>query len=267
MELSRLSRRRSNLLAALIALACLLLTGCLKQELVSGLGERESQEIIVLLRGQGLEATRMLVARERETPTWSVQVRGGEKNLVLAWRLLQENGLPREPVMGLEEVFAGQGMIPTQTEERAKLLVGFSGEMSRTLRSISGIVDARVHLVLPEDNPLIDEAHRPRPSASVLIKHHGERSPLTQAEVLRLVSKGVEGLEESNIAVVFHRVDQTAVSGADVSWFLGSEELLVAALGLLAALTLISLILLFRLRAKTSQVEQLEAVVYSSSKS
>lgn len=259
-----MSKLRSRSLAAAAALACVLLTGCLKQELVTGLNERESQEIIVLLRGSGLEATRTLVAREREAPTWTVQVRGGENNLVLAWRLLQENGLPREPVMGLEDVFAEQGMIPTETEERAKILVGLSGEMSRTLRSIAGVVDARVHIVLPEDNPLLDAEDRPRASASVLIKHHGNQSPISQSDVLRLVAKGVEGLDESDIAVVFHQVPQTPVSADDVSWFLASDVLLAAALGLLAVLAVIALVLLVRLRSKTSQVRQLEEMVYAS---
>lgn len=259
-----MSKLRSKTLAAAAALGCLLLTGCLKQELVTGLNERESQEIIVLLRANGLEATRKVVAEERQAPTWTVEVRGGENNMVLAWRVLQENGLPRERVMGLEDVFAEQGMIPTETEERAKILVGLSGEMSQTLRSISGVVDARVHIVLPEDNPLLDAEDRPRASASVLIKHHGAQPPIPQSDVLRLVSKGVEGLDEADIAVVFHPVEQTPVSESDISWYLASDVLLAAALGLLAVLAVLSLVLLFRLRAKTSQVRQLEEMVYTS---
>jgi len=245
-------------------MSCLLLTGCFQQELVTGLNERESQEIIVLLRASGLEATRTVVAQERQAPTWTVQVRGGENNMVLAWRLLQENGLPREPVMGLEDVFAEQGMIPTETEERAKILVGLSGEMSQTLRSISGVVDARVHIVLPENNPLLDAEDRPRASASVLIKHHGDQPPIRQSDVLKLVAKGIEGLDESGIAVVFHPVAQTPVSASDVSWYLASDVLLAVAVALLALLAVLSLLLLFRLRAKTSQVQQLEEMVYTS---
>jgi type III secretion protein J len=240
-------------------------TGCLTKELVTGLNERESQEIIVLLEENGLEAKRELVARERQAPTWTVFVRGGDQNLVTAWRVLQENGLPREPVQGLEDVFSSQGIIPTETEERAKILVGLSGEMSRTLRSVKGVVDARVHFVLPDDNPLLKPEDRPRASAAVLIKHHGDRPPLAERDVLRLVSKGVEGLQEHEIAVVFHKVEVTPVPPASLTWYLGNEELLVAALCLLGGLALLTLVLMTRLRSQTNQVKRLQQALYSSS--
>ena len=110
--------RRSGLLA--VAFLAVLTTGCLRQELVSGLDERESQEIIVLLQENGLDGVREIVPQERAAPTWTVLVRGGEGNRVLAWKVLQENGLPREKVQGLGDVFAEQGMIPTSTQEKAK---------------------------------------------------------------------------------------------------------------------------------------------------
>lgn len=248
--------RRGGTVLALVLAA--LATGCLRQELVTGLEERESQEIIVLLQEHGLDGVREIVPQERAAPTWTVSVRGGEGNRVLAWKLLQENGLPREKVQGLGDVFAEQGMIPTSTQEKAKILVGLSGEMSRTLRSVKGVVDARVHVVLPEDNPLVDEEDRAKPSAAVLIKHHGDKPPLSQSDVLRLVSKGVEGLKEDQIAVVFHKVEQTPVSSADVGWFPSSDELLAGAVGLLAFLGVLMLVLLGRLRAQTGRVKQLE---------
>ena len=243
---------------ATLALTALAATGCLRQELVSALDERESQEIIVLLGEHGLGGVRELVPRERAEPTWTVYIRGGDKNRVTAWKILQENGLPRERVQGLSEVFAEQGMIPTQTQEKAKILVGLAGEMSRTLRSLSGVIDARVHVVLPEDNPLVDEERRAKPSASVLLKYAGDKPPIAQADVLRLVSKGVEGLQEDQIAVVFHRVEQTPITRSDLAWFPTTDELLAAALAMLALLGVLSLLLLGRLRAQTGRVKQLE---------
>ena len=254
--------RRRGLLA--VAFLAVLTTGCLRQELVSGLDERESQEIIVLLQENGLDGVREIVPQERAAPTWTVSVRGGEGNRVLAWKVMQENGLPREKVQGLGDVFAEQGMIPTSTQEKAKIIVGLSGEMSRTLRSIKGVVDARVHVVLPADNPLVDEESRAKPSASVLIKHHGDKPPISQSDVLRLVSKGVEGLKEDQIAVVFHKVVQTPVTSADVGWFPSSDELLIGAVALLGLLGVLTLVLLGRLRAQSGRVRKLEELQLAS---
>ncbi len=260
----RSSNPSSRALLFLTVGLSLLTLGCLKKELVTGLNERESQEIIVLLTERGLTASRAMVAQERQAPTWTVYVRGGDQSLVTAWRVLQENGLPRVPVQGLEDVFKEQGMIATETEERAKILVGLSGEMSRTLRSVKGVVDARVHFVLPDDNPLLRPEERPHPSAAVLIKFQGDKPPLTENEVLSLVSKGVEGLQPQDIAVVFHKVEQTPVEQPSGFWYLGNEELLVGALCLLGGLALLTLVLMTRLRMQGNQVKKLQQRLYSS---
>jgi len=101
----------------------LVLAGCLKQELQTGLSEQEAQEIIVLLKEHGLEATRERDAHgdDKGPPLFNVSIKGGDQNLVLAWRILQENGLPRQKLMGLEEVFSKTGLIPTASEEKARM--------------------------------------------------------------------------------------------------------------------------------------------------
>src|ERR1700736_3390397 len=99
-----------------------------------------------------------------------------------AWRVLEENGLPRQKDMGLEDVFSGSGMIPTATEEKARLLVGVSGEINRALKSVDGVVDAHVLVVLPESSPLLDKSDRVPPTASVLIKYRGKDMPLTEED-------------------------------------------------------------------------------------
>src|SRR6185503_7668877 len=124
--------------------AALTQTACLKSELETGLTEAEAQEVIVMLKEHGLSASRSFVAKGKDSGAWTVYVGGGNHNLVTAWRVLQENGLPRQRVKGLDEVFSQGGLIPTASEEKAKLLVGLTGEITRTLKSIDGVVDARV---------------------------------------------------------------------------------------------------------------------------
>src|SRR5262245_65574666 len=100
-----------------VLLSGLLLLGCLRQELQTGLTEGEAQEIIVLLKDHGLEATRHVAeAANQGTPTWTVSVKGGSQNLFLAWKILQENGLPREKATGLKDVFSNSSLIPTASE-------------------------------------------------------------------------------------------------------------------------------------------------------
>lgn len=247
-------RFRARVIAVLLMLVPL--AGCLKHELSAGLTEKESQEMIVVLKESGLDATRVLSAKEREAPSWSVFVKGGDQNLVLAWRVLQENGLPRDKVKGLDEAFSNQGMIPTSSEERARMLIGLSGEISRTLRSMAGVADARVHVVLPENSPLVDRAQWAPPSAAVLLKYRGSQSPLSEDEVKKLVSKGVEGLKPEDIAVVMKRVVANQQASRDVQWYAGNQELTVAALALLLLTAIAALSLLARVKQLRWQLER-----------
>lgn len=204
--------------------------------------------MIVVLKENGLDASRQLVSREREAPSWTVYVKGGDQNLVLAWRVLQENGLPRHRVKGLEEVFSKEGMIPTATEERAKLLVGLAGEVSSTLRAITGVVDARVNLVIPENSPLLEKENWAHASASVLLKYRTEQPPLHEDSIKSLVARAVEGLTPENITVVMQRVTPTVQPERDAQWYAASQEVAIAALVLLGVMTIFVLILLGRVK-------------------
>ena len=209
----------------------LLLTGCLKQELQTGLSEAEAQEIIVLLKDHNFDATRgpSVSNNNQEAPTWTVYVKGGSQNQFSAWRILQENGLPREKTAGLNDVFANSGLIPTASEEKARLMVGLSGEIQKTLESVNGIVDARVHIVLPENSPLVDKTDWKPTTSSVLVKYQGDRLPLEAEEIQRLVANGVEGLQTQNVAVVFKRIAVKTESDPGFRWYLQSQEITIAA--------------------------------------
>ncbi len=86
---------------SLLALA-LVLAGCANHEVASGLGEQDAQEIVVVLKENGLDAAavRTAGADRNAAPSWTVNVKGGSQNLVVAWRVLEANGLPRQKVKG-----------------------------------------------------------------------------------------------------------------------------------------------------------------------
>lgn len=235
------------------------LTGCLKNELQGGLNEHEAQEIIVLLKMNGLDASRELVAHGKEAATYTVSVRGGNQNLVLAWRILQENGLPRQRVKGLEEVFSQSGLIPTASEEKAKMLVGLTGEITRTLKMVEGIVDARVHVVVPENSPLLDKSQWSPPTASVFLKHRGPKPPLTELEIKTLVAKGVEGLSPEQVAVVAKQQSVLPQEYRGVDWYLGNQEITFVAVALMLIAAITAAVQSVQLRRLRGQLDALRA--------
>src|SRR5439155_12736269 len=107
---------------------------------------------------------------------------------------------------GVQEVYPGGGLIPGQFEEKAKYLLALTGEIETTLRSIDRVIDARVHVVIPEESVLKDEDEGTvRPTASVLIKYLPSadgKKPIEDMDVKQLVARAVEGLNVNDVTVV-----------------------------------------------------------------
>jgi type III secretion protein J len=243
----------------LVFCSLLLLSTCVTHELQTDLSEQDAQEIVVLLNEHGIEASAAKgVGEKKGEEKWSVVVRGGDQNLARAWRVLQENGLPREKDKSLEDVFANSGMIPTATEEKARLLVGISGEINRTLKSVAGIVDARTLVVLPDSSPLVDKSERVPPTASVLIKYRGQEIPLNEDDVKKLVARAVEGLQPENVAVVYKKIEPKKAGNRNIIPLLGNQEFLLAALVLLAISSIGCLALVGKSRWQRSKIEKLQ---------
>jgi type III secretion protein J len=239
----------------LAILAALALGGCMSTQLQTGLSEPEAREIVATLSENGVDAQASRDgAAKKDGTAWTVRVRGSDQTSALAWRVLRENGLPREKDRGLEDVFSGGGMIPTAGEEKARMLAAIAGEIARTLKTVGGVVDARVHVVLPENSPLVDKKDWNRTTASVLLKYQGDQPPLKDDEIRNLVARGVEGLQPADVAIVPKRVVPKAFPERSFAWYLGNQQLLETTMALLAITAIATLVLLGRVAGLKSQL-------------
>jgi type III secretion protein J len=154
-----------HLLEALpLVLGCLV-SGCVREELLHDLDERQASEVVVALDDGGVDA-RKARPGGAEGP-FSVEV--APDDAARALRILAERDLPRPRPPGFGEVFAKGGLVPTPTEERALYQHAVAGELARSLESVEGVVGARVHLALAEPDPL-HPGERPPARASVLVR-------------------------------------------------------------------------------------------------
>src|SRR5574341_1148336 len=147
------------------ALVLLLLGGCAAEPLLHGLDEAQANEVLVALDEASLAGEKR--PEEGADARWVVTVRPGD--VTAARRILAERELPRPRAPGFGEVFGQGGMVPTPVEEHARYLHALSGELSRSLESLDGVVEARVHLGLPQDDPL-RPGGRPPARAAVLLR-------------------------------------------------------------------------------------------------
>jgi type III secretion protein J len=180
-------------LACALGATLTLLAGCSSQELYSQLSERQANEMVAVLRSVGIEA-------EKRSQEGRFSVLTASADFPQAVRALSAQGYPREQFDSMGTVFKREGFVSSPLEERARLVHALSQEISNTVASIDGVVAARVHLVVPERNPLSDKVQPA--AASVFIKHRPEKDFSPQvAQIKALVVNSIEGLPYDNVTV------------------------------------------------------------------
>ncbi|OUM01958.1 type III secretion system inner membrane ring lipoprotein SctJ [Variovorax sp. JS1663] len=178
----------------LAALSLLLaLAGC-KVPLYSNLQEQEANEIVAALSAQGIDTAK----NKLEGTNWQVEV--DEARLGQALEVLRAQGLPGERYATMGEVFQKQGLVSTPSEERMRYIYAVSQELSQTLRNVDGVVAARVHVVIPANDPL-SEKIRPS-SAAVFIKHRSDVDLRLLAPAVKdMVAHSIEGLSHDQVSL------------------------------------------------------------------
>lgn len=186
---------------AAAALCALALSAC-NVDVYTNLDERQANEMVATLARQGIAANRVVGKGGR------VSVTVDDSRLAEAIAILDANGLPKQEFVTLGDVFKKDGLVSTPAQERALMIFAQSQEVSRTVSNIPGVVSARVHLVLPE-NDLLRQQSTPS-SAAVFILHQasmptGDLVP----QVKQLVANAVSGLSYEKVSVILRPVETT----------------------------------------------------------
>lgn len=187
---------------SMMLLACLLafvLAGC-KTELYTKISEPEANEMLSVLAAASIRANKL----SPDGKTWTVLIE--ENEIPKALEALRAQGLPRDRHQSLGDVFKKEGLVSTPSEERIRFIYAMSQELSRTLSQIDGVITARVHAVIPANDPLAEKLNPS--SASVFIKHRPSLNIQTITPAIKtLVQRSIEGLAYENISVLFFPAD------------------------------------------------------------
>ena len=187
-----LQRTLRNALTVVVVALCL--AAC-KNDLFTKQTESDANSMVSALLENGIDA-------QKQTPdggkTWSIAV--DQDDVVRSLAVLRAQGLPQEKFVNLGDMFKKEGLISTPTEERVRFIHGVSQELSATLSQIDGVIAARVHIVLPNNDPMA-AAVKPS-SASVFVKYRPQANltALTPA-IKNMVARSVEGLAYDNVSI------------------------------------------------------------------
>lgn len=188
---------------AMILLLLFALTACgRKIELYRNLPAHDANEMLALLMRHGIDAER-------------IEDRGGAASLVIptndvpqAMNVLDNAGWPRDRFSDLGALFKKEGLISSPTEERVRFIYGTTQELSETLSRIDGVLNARVHSVLPGSES-DDRGPGAPPTAAVLIRYMAG-APIDQAvpKIKELVANSLKGVSYDRVSVTLVEATQ-----------------------------------------------------------
>ena len=116
---------------------------------------------------------------------------------------LAAQGLPQGAGVGFE-IFDKTSFTTSEFVQKLNYKRALEGELSRTIRSLAGVQQSRVHLVTPDKSIFAFQESRPEPTAAIFVTLVKGRM-LDKDEVqgiVHLVSSSVEDLDPGNITVV-----------------------------------------------------------------
>ena len=186
-------------IAISVVAAALLLAGCDKETtLHSGLEERQANLVMAALIDAGIDCHKS----PGEEGTWNVMV--SEQKFAEAVNLLEQRGLPRRTQLGVGEVFKKTGMISSPSEERIRFMDALAQDLAKTISMIDGVVDARVHVVLPENDPFARNALPSSAAVAIRSRWDADISDIVPS-VKGLVKNAIVGLQHEKIMVTIFR--------------------------------------------------------------
>ncbi len=113
---------------------------------------------------------------------------------------LAAKGLPSGGGVGYEIFDKGDAFSSTSFVQNINHLRALEGELTRTIRAIGRVLNARVHLVIPERK--LFERDREQPRASIVLKLRGELDAGQIRAIRHLVASAVEGLKPERVSIV-----------------------------------------------------------------
>lgn len=186
-----LDRRNSLKRVALIA-GSVMLMGC-QEQILHDLTEYEANKVVGRLSESDISPSKVLQADGR----WAVSV--SKQKVVKALAVVDSSRILATR-LNAPTASTKSGLIPNRHEQWYLYVQSIAQSLEQSLRAIPGVLEARVHLNMPESDPLIGKSRDQVGSGSVLLLI--SRDFETKDEEIAALVSGAAGMPSSSIRVL-----------------------------------------------------------------
>ncbi|HEX7814818.1 type III secretion system inner membrane ring lipoprotein SctJ [Dyella sp.] len=178
-----------------MALIYCMLAGCSRQ-LRDGLDETQADDIVALLRQEGVSASK---SRD-DKGGWSVTLERNDEQLD-AERIIHLYNLPRNRHASIPQLFPGGGLLPSELEEHVRYQYAIGQELSTAIERIDGVLSANVQVAIPQRDPKrIDPAKN---TASAIVRYRGDqRVDLMKTQIRGLMAAAIPEAQVENMSLL-----------------------------------------------------------------
>lgn len=182
----------------LILISLILTTAACREKIVHNLSEREANRLLTRLDQIDIHSKRI----KQPDGRWALAVTSSE--VLRALKHLSDTKLLREPVVFQENTT----MLSSREERNFRFERALSREIEYTLESMSGVLQARVHLNLVTEDPFLGKNKTTASGSAAVLIITDKNLELTGEHISRLVA-GASGVKTDQISVLVtkHAVD------------------------------------------------------------
>lgn len=160
--------------------------------LFSGLKSEDAGAVVAALQERGISYR----LEEAGTAVYVPKDQVPETRISLATA-----GLPTGGVVGFE-IFNTTRLGETEADRQLRFQAALQGELTRTIRQLNEVADARIHIVLPKRSLFVQESQAATASVLLQLKPGSQLTKGQVHAIANLVSSSVEGLTPDNVTIV-----------------------------------------------------------------
>lgn len=186
----------------MVVLLCIAVCGC-KEQILHDLTEAEANRIVSRLHGAELTAQKVLQSDGR----WAISL--PERQASAGLRYLEDHRVVSSQRSDTFS-FAKGGLIPSREEQRFRYERALAAAIEESLQAVKGVLEARVHLNLPQSESIFGERGEKVLGSSAVLLLVDDRFNTEERDIARLVA-GAAGLQVEHISVLRSVTNAVAV--------------------------------------------------------